>query len=584
MVHQPRIKPYLNFFLIAVIAITGICYLPLSETRALGGKHLIVRILLPAIDAAMLLMPYWLLPRRLRWSVLIPVWVLAFWYTGCIWYYRFWVDFPDITSIFLVDNFNSELVNSVTALWQWRDLGIIALAVTATIYYCYNRKRIETGSPSGKQRLSAIIATIVLYFVGQVGYSSIMRRYFNSEKVAFDMQQATYMRLVNTNSVQTHSIRINGFLTHYIASAIYAFETFSVNRTLTVDEVNKIDSFIANSGFTFALSDSLQEANSTKNIILIVVESLNSSVIGAECKGKPVAPTLTALNSSDSVFSALSVETQTRFGGSGDGQLLANTGLYPLPRFSTSILLGSKNTFPGLPKLLGRRKSLAIFADANQSWNENETFKNFGFDRTMCNLDYEDALHKLGSDAAMFHVADSIIPTLTEPFFLELLTTSMHIPFEDPEIPQAMIPEWITLPDSTVGPTEKYFRMVNYFDTALAGFIKSLKKHNLYDNTLIFIVSDHAQNVTTGNRHTDEKMTFMAVNSGIGAKVTRPTGQIDVFPTILQLAGVSDSIIWKGAGASMLGPAQAEQHIRLATEISKLILRGDYFKGKICNE
>lgn len=584
MVNLTHIKSYLLFFIISVCCIVGTIWIPLHEADALSGNHLIVKAILPVIDVAMLLLPYWLLPRRRRWLTLIPIWISSLWFTLCIWYHRFWGDFPDITVLFFVDNLNYELVNSVPGLWQWRDFIVLLLPVLATAFYYYYRRDIESAAIDGKQRIIAIVVTLGYFIAGQFGYSIIMRRYYNSEKVAFDIRQATFMRLANTNSIQKHSIRINGFVTHYIATAIYAYEMFSVDRTLNDEENKKIESFISGSTFATALPDSLREANAAKNVILIVVESLNASVINAVNNGKPVAPTLMALNSSDSVLSALEVETQIRFGGSGDGQLLANTGLYPLPRFSTSILLGSKNKFPGLPRILGRKDNLVIFADSNQSWNESETFKNLGFDRVICNLDYQKELHELGSDAAMFQVADSIMPTLKEPFFLELLTVSTHIPFNDPDVPAEMIPEWITKPDGSVGSKERYYRMVNYFDSALNRFIETLKERGLFDNTLLFIVSDHAQNVITGAPQTMENMVFMAVNSGVGEKIDHRVGQIDVFPTILQLAGTGKSAIWKGAGASMLGPAQTEQEIEVAKEISELILRGDYFKEKSCKE
>lgn len=577
-------KSYLWFFVVAVAAITGICWIPLSEIDAITGNHLIVRILLPTIDAVTFLLPYWLLPRRRRWLTLIPIWALFLWFTACIWYQRFWGDFPDLTAITYVDNFNAELFSSISALWKWRDVGALVLPVLATVYYFAFRKGIESERIPGRLRIAAIVITVVGFFTGQLGYSIILSRHYNSEKVDMHWRQSTHMRLSDTNSNQGHSIRVNGFLAHYISTIVYAFEMGSVNHSLSNDELTKIESFIAGSGFKASLPDSLQQANARKNIIMIVVESLNASVINAVSNGRPVAPTLMALNASDSVVSALEIETQIRIGGSGDGQLLANTGLYPLPRFSTSILLGSKNTFPGLPRILGKKSNLVIFADSNESWNETETFLNFGFDRVVCNLDYTDKLHQLGADAAMFETADSLLPTLKEPFFLELLTASMHIPFNDPDIPESMIAGWITKPDGSVGSLEKYYRMVNYFDSALGRFINKLKERQLFDNTMIFIVSDHAQNVRTGAWQTSESMVFMAINTGVGKKIDRRTWQIDVFPTILQLSGAGDSARWKGAGTSMLGPAQTEQETELAKEISELILRGDFFKEKSCKE
>ena len=126
--------------------------------------------------------------------------------------------------------------------------------------------------------------------------------------------------------------------------------------------------------------------------------------------------------------------------------------------------------------------------------------------------------------------------------------------------------------------------MVNYFDSALNGFIANLKARNLYDNTIIYIVSDHSQDILTNENDTIESMTFMAINAGVGQRINRRVGQIDVYPTILQLAGTSDSVIWKGAGGSMLGPELPESRRGLAREISELILRGDFFRGKFAED
>lgn len=575
MVHRPRVTPYFIFFIFAVIAVAGTCCLPLYEANALSGRNLIVRLLFPAIDAATLLMPYWLLPRKWRVTALLPIWLCVLWFTGSVWYFRFWGDFPDITALLFFDNLNSELFNSVVALWKPRDLAMPFFALLPTAYYFIKRKDIESYVPRPKLRIAAVAATFACYLVGQTGYSILMKRYYNNEQVGMNFWQATYMRLVNTNSVQSHSIRINGFVTHYVASVLYAYETLTVNRELTPAEIQKIEAFIAGSQFPAVLSDSLLRVNAGKNVILIVVESLNSSAISDS-----ISPTLYSLLQSEESLSALNIETQTRFGGSGDGQLLANCGVHPLPRFSTSILLGSKNVFPALPRLLNRRENQVIFADSNESWNEAETFRNFGFERIICNRDYPDRLKRLGSDAAMFETADSLISTMREPYFLELLTVSMHIPFNDPNIPDSLIAQNITAPDGTVGPNEKYLRMLNYFDSALGRFLAKLNS----ENTLVFIVSDHSQNIQSDYTRAKERMAFIALNTGVSGKIDRSVDHVDVFSTILQLAGTGDSAFWKGAGTSILGPEQTSEHKAAAKKISELILRGDFFRGKICNE
>lgn len=585
MVHRPGIKQYLLLFLTALIALVAECYPLLNEAGALTGKHITVRLCFLTLDCITILLPYWLLPRNWRRAILIPVWLMALWFIGSIWYYRFWLELPDVSALLLVDNLNGELFNSTIGLWKASDLLILLIPVAATIiYHLRLRKEAESYEPPIKFRITAIASTLALYAIAFVGYTQHCRRYLRDEDVDMDFGVATSFRLAHVNISPVSSIRLNGILSHFALSTAYLYEVKTVSRELSAKENAEIAEFISQSNFPDAIPDSTGNLNAGKNVILIVVESLNSSVINTNYKGRPIAPTVRALVESDSSVYALNVETQVCQGGSGDGQLITNTGLLPFPRFSTSILLGSKNTFPSLARMLDRKSSLVIFADANLSWNETGTFQNMGFDRHMCNTEYQEQLHALGSDAAMFAVADSLIPTLEQPFFLELLTTSMHIPFDDPEVPESMKPDWIGTDNSLPPMMVNYYRMVNYFDTALARFIESLKSRDLFENSLLVIVSDHSQDVLNESESESERMTFIAANTGLTRKIDRRVGQIDIYPTILQLAGANDSVPWKGVGTSMLGPAPDINRTSAAAKISDLILRGDYFKGKICSE
>ncbi len=585
MVHRPGIKPYLLLFLTALVAIVAECYPLLGEATALTGLHAPTRLAFLTVEAITVLLPYWLLPRKWRWSVLIPVWLMALWFIGSIWYYRFWLELPDVSALLLVDNLNHELFNSTIGLWRATDFLILLIPVAATaIYHLWLKQGAESYLLPVKYRVGGAVGTLILYALSFVGYTHYCRHYLKSEGIEMSFGAATSFRLAHSNISPVSSIRMNGLIAHFAYSTAYLYEVLTVTRPLTDNENAAIADFIAETKFPDSLPDSLVAANAGKNVILIVVESLNSSVINADYKGRPIAPTLAALADAESSVTALDVETQVRQGGSGDGQIITNTGLLPLPRFSTSILLGSKNMFPSLARMLDRKSSLVIFADANISWNETGTFQNLGFDRHMCNTDYPGPLRRLGSDAAMFAVADSLIPTLKQPFFIELLTTSMHIPFDDPDVPESMKPDWIEPIADTPPMMRNYHRMVNYFDTALARFIESLKARGLFDNTILVIVSDHSQDVLHESEAGPERMAFIAANTGLTRKIDRRVGQIDVYPTILQLAGAGDSIAWKGVGTSMLGPAQETDRQLKAGEISELILRGDFFRGKICME
>lgn len=141
-----------------------------------------------------------------------------------------------------------------------------------------------------------------------------------------------------------------------------------------------------------------------------------------------------------------------------------------------------------------------------------------------------------------------------------------------------------------------YLTMVNFFDRSLAGFIKELKEQGLYDNTILIIASDHSQDIASlsSGGMTDTPMAFIATNTGVSEKINRKVGQIDIFPTIIDICG-SGCAGWKGLGTTILNPdlksayvpeegfKGEETHLskrqQQAYDISENILRGDFFKN-----
>ena len=114
-------------------------------------------------------------------------------------------------------------------------------------------------------------------------------------------------------------------------------------------------------------------------------------------------------------------------------------------------------------------------------------------------------------------------------------------------------------------------------------------------NTVIIIASDHHIGVLKNGAKETYPIAFIALNTGMTKKIDRPVGQIDVFPTVLQIMNRSRE--WEGLGMSMLDERNASsinasgvligtsgKHIdsmkREAWEISDLIIRGNYFDKK----
>ncbi len=579
MVLRPRMKfdvsektAYLLLYYLALIVLTFQLWFILSQAHA-------IKFFSAAADAALILLPYWLLSRHWRGTVFIPLLLVGPWLLVHIWYYRFLHNFPAISAIMLTSNFNADLLQSILGLYRWSDIMAILPSVCLFIFYYRKlRHKAENYRPSKSLRIIGIAISIAYYCGFHIDRTFSEMRHAKARGSI--VHYTNFPEHLREHFVPNHCHSISD-MSHRgvviaIGQQIVDFrEVLNQRRKLTYEETQAIENFIEQTDFPITLPDSLRLANSKKNIILIIVESLNASVISDS-----IAPTLTALLHEPGTISALNIEPQISVGGSGDGQLLANTGLMPQSTFSTAVALGSITEFPSLVRICNREKNTAIFADNTTTWNERATFTNYGFETIWCIDDFPHLEQSLGADLATITFADSIISTLPKPFFLELLTVSMHVPFNEPNIPDSIYARHLTHSNVL---TQNYIRTVNYFDYSLSQLIKTLKKKDLYNNTLLFIVSDHTQYIADFGSN-EQKMVFIAANTGLTESISRQALQSDIFPTMLQLIGIDNSTKWKGTGKSLFGIGQDEQWQASAKEISDLILRGDYFKGKIFKE
>ncbi|MDE6832231.1 MAG: hypothetical protein K2J07_05830, partial [Muribaculaceae bacterium] len=57
-------------------------------------------------DAAVILLPYWYLPPRWRWSVIAPVWALTLLLTCSLWNYRAFADILSPMALTMTGNVN----------------------------------------------------------------------------------------------------------------------------------------------------------------------------------------------------------------------------------------------------------------------------------------------------------------------------------------------------------------------------------------------------------------------------------------------------------------------------------------------
>ncbi|GHV14654.1 hypothetical protein AGMMS49938_11180 [Fibrobacterales bacterium] len=149
-------------------------------------------------------------------------------------------------------------------------------------------------------------------------------------------------------------------------------------------------------------------------------------------------------------------------------------------------------------------------------------------------------------DSTFFkHAAEYINDTLASnnigsPFFITLMTRSNHYPFNlAPGMPESEKAKPIT---------ERINYTMRWTDKQLSKFFHSIENEEWFANTYIIILADHGfplgeNGVSTMNGGAFSNVTwipFLIYGNGIEAKKdTSAASQIDIAPTILELAGIS---------------------------------------------
>jgi hypothetical protein len=120
------------------------------------------------------------------------------------------------------------------------------------------------------------------------------------------------------------------------------------------------------------------------------------------------------------------------------------------------------------------------------------------------------------------------------PFFSTIFTISTHNPFVVPEEYAAVLPEG----------EQEIHRSVRYVDRALRAFFQAARREEWFANTLFVLTGDHTQSSpspeydTLLGRYMVPLLLYHPGETFAGVDPQRITQQVDLFPTILDYAGV----------------------------------------------
>lgn len=315
-------------------------------------------------------------------------------------------------------------------------------------------------------------------------------------------------------------------------------------------------------------ADSVTEKRS--NLLIVFAESLESWVLEKKVDGKEITPCLNRLLKEKSTLYAPNVLTQVKGGRSIDAQLMICSGLLPLMSGTYSSLYYD-NTFYTLQKAmrgLKHSRSYLLTIDKVSTWNQGAVARSFGIDTIISYHDFKMTeafgTHKRIGDASFFQQCREKIERGEvwkpgESVYMQFVTYSGHAPFKLPDHLRT-----ITFPASIPEKAADYMTTAHYTDKAIGDFVAYLKTLPQYKETIVVIVGDHEglasyRQELVGNPAcrglvSDKQLTpFIVLNSPVGMRYDKFMGQIDIYPTLLNLMQL-DAYRWHGLGQSILDP------------------------------
>lgn len=306
------------------------------------------------------------------------------------------------------------------------------------------------------------------------------------------------------------------------------------------------------------------------SLVVILCESLESWVINRKIEGKEITPCLNAAIAEKSTLYAPYVLTQVKGGRSIDCQLMLNAGMLPIQN-GCYAMTNLSTSYYSLTKAMHQQnhsRSYLLSVDKPVTWNQQMVARDFGIDTLVMrdcwvNDEKVGSRKKLGDASFMRQAVKKMKEKQLWPVgqnaYMQFVTYSGHNPFILPDHLKR-----IHLKGSYPTKMADYIYMANYTDYALGELLSYLKSRPDYKNMMIVITGDHeglaadradilksktARGIVSPKQFTP----FIIVNSPIGLHYDKVMGQIDMYPTVLNLMHL-DHYVWKGMGQSILDP------------------------------
>lgn len=483
---------------------------------------------------------------RCRWAQIVVMALLDVLLVANLMYFRTYYSAIPASSYLEAGNL-ADFKASVTDSLRWADI-VIPLITIATAVMAFRYKTTK------RQPLTAVLK----WWAAPLAGFALLLTGVNLCKGGFHKSLRSVRQSAYLCSADAPIFSVFGCIWYDITDAA---------EPITPEKQAEIERWLASQP-KHQPADSVTEKRS--NLLIVFAESLESWVLEKKVDGKEITPCLNRLLKEKSTLYAPNVLTQVKGGRSIDAQLMICSGLLPLMSGTYSSLYYD-NTFYTLQKAmrgLKHSRSYLLTIDKVSTWNQGAVARSFGTDTIISYHDFKMTeafgTHKRIGDASFFQQCREKIERGEvwkpgESVYMQFVTYSGHAPFKLPDHLRT-----ITFPASIPLKAADYMTTAHYTDKAIGDFVAYLKTLPQYKETIVVIVGDHeglasyrqelVENPACRGLVSDKQLTpFIVLNSPVGMRYDKFMGQIDIYPTLLNLMQL-DAYRWHGLGQSILDP------------------------------
>ena len=484
---------------------------------------------------------------RCRWAQIVVIALLDVLLVANLMYFRTYYSAIPASSYLEAGNL-ADFKASVTDSLRWADI-VLPLITIATAVMAFRYKTAK------RQPLTAVLK----WWAAPLAGFALLLTGVNLCKGGFHKSLRSVRQSAYLCSADAPIFSVFGCIWYDITDAA---------EPITPEKQAEIERWLASQP-KHQPADSVTEKRS--NLLIVFAESLESWVLEKKVDGKEITPCLNRLLKEKSTLYAPNVLTQVKGGRSIDAQLMICSGLLPLMSGTYSSLYYYDNTFYTLQKAmrgLKHSRSYLLTIDKVSTWNQGAVARSFGTDTIISYHDFKMTeafgTHKRIGDASFFQQCREKIERGEvwkpgESVYMQFVTYSGHAPFKLPDHLRT-----ITFPASIPEKAADYMTTAHYTDKAIGDFVAYLKTLPQYKETIVVIVGDHEglasyRQELVGNPAcrglvSDKQLTpFIVLNSPVGMRYDKFMGQIDIYPTLLNLMQL-DAYRWHGLGQSILDP------------------------------